>query len=118
MSHMPFSIDTPVNWSFHQTLAVLLAISGAAQAADTSALPPEVKSYIEDRELCEHFRQEPFEGSTPEQVERREFLQESVEIHCAGTDRRLAALKKRYVGNRAVLSRLESYEIASEGPCQ
>ena len=103
-----------------KTLVVLLAISGVAQAADTSALPPEVKSYIEDRELCEHFRQEPFEGSTPEpeQVERREFLQESVEIHCAGTDRRLAALKKRYIGNRAVLSRLENYEIASEEPCQ
>ena len=99
-------------------LAVLLAISGAAQASDTAALPPEVKSYIEDRELCEHFRQEPFEGTSPEQIERRRFLQESVEIHCAGTDRRLAALKQRYIGNRAVLSRLESYESASEGPCQ
>ena len=101
-----------------KTLAVLLAVSGAALASDTTALPPEVKSYIEDRELCEHFRQEPSEGNSPEQIERRRFLQESVDIHCAGTDRRLAALKQRYAGNRAVLSRLESYEIASEGPCQ
>jgi hypothetical protein len=100
-----------------KTLVVLLAISGAAQAADTSALPPEVKSHIEDRELCEHFRQKPFEGSTPEQVERREFLQESVEIHCAGTDRRLAALKKRYIGNRAVLSRLDGCPDWLETDC-
>ena len=76
-------------------------MSGAAQAANTPALPPEVKSYIEDRGLCEHFRQEPFEGSTPEPVERRQFLRENVEIPCAGTDRRLVALKKRYIGNRA-----------------
>lgn len=31
-----------------KTLVVVLVIFGAAQAADTSALPPEVKSYIED----------------------------------------------------------------------
>jgi len=97
---------------------ILLAFSGAVVAEDNSALPPEVASYIEERELCEHFRQEPFEGNAPEQIKRREFLQESIELHCAGTDRRLAALKKRYIGNRAALSRLEQYEIVSEGPCQ
>ena len=101
-----------------KTLWLFLASSSAALAAGPSALPPEVASYIEDRKLCEHFRQEPFEGSTPEQIKRREFLQESIEIHCAGTDRQLAALKKRYIGNSAVLSRLKQYEIASEGPCQ
>ena len=100
-----------------KTLAMLLAISGAAQAGTASPVPPEVRSYIEDRDLCEHFRQEPFEGNTPEQVERRRFLQESIEIHCAGTDRRLAALRKRYSHNRAAMSRLENYEVASEGGC-
>lgn len=96
---------------------LLVFFSGAVQAADGSALPPEVRSYIEERELCEHFRQEPFEGNAPEQVERRAFLQASVEIHCAGTDRRLFALRKRYAGTRSVLSRLEKYEIDSEVPC-
>jgi len=97
---------------------MLLVLSGASVAGDNFALPPEVASYIEDRDLCEHFAQEPFEGKSPEQIERREFLQQSIEIHCAGTDRRLAALKRRYIGNRAVLSRLEGYEIASEGSCK
>lgn len=98
-----------------KALALLLAISGAAQAGEASPLPPEVRSYIEDRELCEHFRQEPFEGNTPGQVARRQFLRESIEIHCAGTDRRLAALKQRYAHDRAVMTRLENYEVASEG---
>ena len=101
-----------------KALALLLAISGAAQAGGTSPLPPEVSSYIDDRELCEHFRQEPFEGDSPEQVARRQFLRDSIEIHCAGTDRRLAALRKRYTLDHAVMSRLEHYEVASEGPCQ
>ena len=96
--------------------AALLAITGAVHAADAPALPPEVVTYIEDREMCEHFRQEPAEGRSPEQVERRKFVQESIEIHCAGTDRRLAALKARYVGDQEVLRRLAAYERDSEGP--
>ena len=101
-----------------KTFLVLLVFSSAAVASGSSTLPPEVESYIADRELCEHFRQEPADGGTPEQDKRREFVRESIEIYCAGTDRRLAALKRRYVSNSAVLSRLDNYEIASEGPCQ
>lgn len=101
-----------------RTFLVLLSISGAAGASAGSTLPPEVESYVADRELCEHFRQEPTDGSTPEQQLRRDFVRESIEIHCAGTDRRLAALKRRYVGDSAVMSQLERYESASEGPSQ
>ena len=101
-----------------KTFLALLAFSSAAVASGSSTLPPEVESYIADRGLCEHFRQEPADGGTPEQNQRRGFVRESVEIYCAGTDRRLAALKKRYGGNSAVLSRLDQYEIASEAPCQ
>lgn len=99
-------------------ILALLTFSGAVMAAGNATLPPEVEAYIKERELCEHFRQEPFEGNTPEQIKRREFLQESIELHCAGTDRRLAALKKRYIGNRAVRLRLEQYEIETEPPCR
>jgi len=102
-----------------RTILALLAFSSAtAMASGGSTLPPDIASYIADRELCEHFRQEPADGGTPELDERREFVRESIEIYCPGTDRRLAALKKRYAGNAAVMSRLVKYEIASEGPCQ
>lgn len=101
-----------------RTFFVLLALSSAAVASGTPALPPEIQSYIEERELCEHFREEPADGGTPEQNERREFVRESIEIYCSGTDRRLAALKKRHAGNPAVQSRLEKYEPTVEASCK
>ena len=79
-------------------------------------LPQEVEAFIVDRDACDHFRGEPTEGDSPEQVERRDFVNESLEIYCAGTDRRLAALKKRYSDNPAVLSALGKYEPDIEGP--
>jgi hypothetical protein len=65
--------------------------------------------------VCEHFREEPIEGDLPEQMARREFVQQSLDIHCAGTDRRLAALKTRYAANIAVMSVLGGYEQGIEG---
>ena len=55
-----------------------------------------------DRDACDHFRGEPVEGDTPDQLDRRAFVLESIEIYCAGTDRRLAALQKRYAEDVAV----------------
>lgn len=93
-------------------LALLLAFSNAPMAA----LPPEVVSFVVERDACEHFRGEPTEGESAEQVERRKFVQESLEIYCAGTDRRLAALRKRYAGDASVMSALRDYEETIEGP--
>jgi hypothetical protein len=93
-------------------ILLLLALS----TTPTVALPPEVAAFVADRDVCEHFRGEPIEGDFPEQIARRAFVQESLEIHCAGTDRRLAALKKRYAGNAAVMSALGGYEQGIEGP--
>ena len=93
-------------------LVLLLALS----ATPTASLPREVVAFVSDRDVCEHFRGEPIEGDSPEQKARRTFVQESVEIYCAGTDRRLAALKKRFGGNAAVMSALGGYEQAIEGP--
>ena len=92
-------------------LLLLLALS-SSPAID---LPQEVRSFVTDRDACEHFRGEPTEGDSSEQVARRVFVQESLEIYCAGTDRRLAALKKRYADNLEVMSALGKYEPAIEG---
>jgi hypothetical protein len=88
----------------------------ALSTAPNVALPPEVATFVADRDVCEHFRGEPIEGDLPEQIARRAFVQESLEIYCAGTDRRLAALKTRYAANIAVMSALGGYEQAIEGP--
>lgn len=98
----------------HFFIIIGLAISVAASAGDDS-LPPEVAAFTKDRDVCDHFRGEPFEGNSPEQIERREFIFESLEIYCPGSDRRLAALKKRYKINAEVMKRLNDYEEKIEG---
>lgn len=86
-----------------------MVIATVAHATDRP-LPPEVEAFIHDRDLCDHFRGEPSEGNSPEQIKRREFIVESLEIYCPGTDRRLAALKKRYKDDVRVVERLNKYE--------
>src|SRR5574342_494457 len=98
------------------SMALLISALAAPVFAGTVALPPEVQSFVSDRDTCDHFRGEPVEGTSPEQIRRREFVAESLEIFCAGTDRRLAALKKRYKNNSEVIRRLSHYEENIEGP--
>jgi hypothetical protein len=95
-------------------VALWLGLGAAAHAAD-GRLPPEVEAFVRDRELCDHFRAEPFEGDSPAQIERRAFVFESLEIYCPGTDRRLAALKRRYRDNPEIMRRLGQYEERAEG---
>ena len=94
-------------------LLLLFVCSVSAQEKDVS-LPPEVKEFIHERDLCDHFRGEPFEGDSPEQIRRREFIFESMEIYCAGTDRRLAALKRRYRDDAESMDLLNRYEETIE----
>jgi hypothetical protein len=41
---------------------------------------------------------------------RREYLVDSMDIYCSGSDRRLAALKKRYKDNRDVMHILNQFD--------
>ena len=97
-------------------LFVLLAIaSSPAPITDESRLTQDVDAFVIERQACDHFREEPTEGSSPDQIERREFVRDSFDIYCAGTDRRLAALKHRFKDNPAVMARLSGYETSVEG---
>ena len=97
-------------------LFVLLAIaSSPAPLPDDSSLTQDVDAFVIEREACDHFREEPTEGSSPDQIERRDFIQDSFDIYCAGTDRRLAALKHRFKNNPAVIAQLSGYETSVEG---
>ncbi len=88
---------------------IIVALGYPVLAADEE-IPSEVKRFVADRNLCDYFRGEPLEGNSPEQTQRRDFLAESMEIYCAGTDRRLTALKKRHKGNKLVIKLLNKYE--------
>ncbi|HZW19963.1 hypothetical protein [Noviherbaspirillum sp.] len=82
----------------------------AVAEAGPKPLPKEVKEFIAERNTCDHFRCEPYEGDSPEQIERRTFIIDSLDIFCSGTDRRLAALKRRYKNNRSVIQELNKFE--------
>ena len=88
---------------------ILCAITSVA-VAESKSLPEEVRSYTVERDICDHFRGEPIEGNSPEQIERRKFVADSLVIYCSGTDRRLAALKRRYKDDRAARGKLNEYE--------
>ena len=103
----------PVKLFRYILLLPLFACSVAVQEKDTP-LPPEVSDFIHERELCDHFRDEPFEGDSPEQIKRREFIFQSIDIYCAGTDRRLAALKSRYKDDVESIALLNRYKETIE----
>lgn len=88
---------------------VFFGIVTSANAGEIS-FPSEVRDFILERELCDHFRGEPHEGNHPEQIKRREFIYESLEKYCNGTDSRLAALKKKYKNSRGIMQHLGKYE--------
>ena len=95
-------------------MALILALATSSHA-DNMPLPVEAAAFITDRDVCDHFREEPYENNGKEQIERREFVFQSLEIFCPGTDRRLAALKKRYKNDSNVLRLLNKYEEKIEG---
>jgi wobble nucleotide-excising tRNase len=99
-----------------KALAILILCGTASVAvAQSRTLPKEVKRFIAERNICDHFRGEPAEGNSPEQIERREFVIDSLDIYCSGTDKRLAALKRRHKNNRAAMDKLNQYEEKIEG---
>jgi hypothetical protein len=91
-------------------LFLILIARLALASAEGAPIPEEITSFIKEREICEHFRGEPTEVSGPDQVQRQNFIIDSWDTYCAGTDRRLAALKRRYSGNPTVLKMLNKYE--------
>jgi len=87
----------------------------AATAFASGPLPPDVERFIERREVCEHFRGEPWpEGRTREDEERRSLIARELKKHCAGSDAQLGALRHKYHDEKTVIRKLERYEDAIE----
>jgi hypothetical protein len=89
-------------------LSCLLLGGNIALAA---ALPADVETFIKNRDICDHFRGEPWDdGNDPETKARREFIFRQLEQHCTGTDQRLARLRQKYRDDQPIIQRLSSYE--------
>lgn len=84
-------------------LAALLACASVpvhANALDT---------FIAKRTQCDHFR-----GEEAYDTARGRFLARQLRRYCRGTDRELAALRRRYAHRPAVLRRLAQFETRVE----
>lgn len=74
-------------------------------AAGANGLPADVQKFIERREGCEHWAGEPdFDA------ERRKQIEEAVAELCPGIDKQLAALRKSYAKDPAVIAALKDFE--------
>jgi len=82
------------------TLGLNIAI-----ADEPPKLPPDVSTFVEKRDLCDHFR-----GEDPYDEERRVFLEENMIKFCTGTDAELAELKQKYHHNPSIMDVLNRYE--------
>ncbi len=87
----------------------LIAVSTVSGAREPP-IPGDVANFIQRRDVCDHFRGEPYEGDP----ERRRFVEQQSNRYCTGTDRELAALRRKYSANPAVLDRLSGYETCIE----
>ena len=75
----------------------------------TVALPADVVSFRAKRDECDHFR-----GEEPADEARADFLEKALARTCTGTDAALAALKKRYADQPAVMAVLSNYDEGIE----
>lgn len=87
------------------SLLVSFTISGS-YAEET--YPQDVSSFIEKRELCDHFRGE---ISGEPDVDNERNLNELLDQYCKGTDQVLKTLKLKYVDNKSVLEKLNTFEL-------
>lgn len=81
------------------------------ETVPAAPFPDEVTAFMVDRDGCDHFR-----GEEPYDEERRAYLDQSIAELCTGTDATLAALRRRYATDAAVIAALKGYEDRIEAP--
>lgn len=91
--------------------AAALLLGALAGCASTPA-PVDLKTYLERREMCDHMRGE---FPDPPDPERMREIVEQVDRFCPGSDAQLAALKRRYRDDPAVMATLDALEPTIEG---
>ena len=89
----------------------------ADDAFNRCALPADVRSFIDDSELCEHFRSEPWpEGNSDVDHARRSELVEGVRTTCAGLSARRRALSLLHHDDAASSKALAAIDLDDAAP--
>lgn len=84
--------------------AVTLALS---PAPIDEKIPADVLQFIQSRDSCDHFRSE---IPAPEEIERMMEVVAEIQKFCAGTDKELASLKRKYGATPHALDSLLTYD--------
>ena len=87
--------------------------AATSASAAVAALPPAIAAFQKQRDACDHFRSE-----APYDKQRAAFLKAQLAKTCKGSDRALAALRKRFAHHPDALAALKDYEgqIESQRP--
>lgn len=74
--------------------------------------PDNVQKYIENRQLCDHFRGEypESEGWGEAYQKRFEEVNKAINKNCQGTDQALMELKQQYKTNQVIMNKLNEFE--------
>ncbi|PHV11330.1 hypothetical protein [Chitinimonas sp. BJB300] len=92
---------------------VILAIANMAFASGEVSIPKDVERFIKKREGCDHFRGEVADTNDKK---RQKDIQSNIKKLCAGTDRQLNTLLKKYKGKAFIIERLSEFEPDIEAP--
>lgn len=77
----------------------------ALNVGHSKDMPPDVSAFIEERQICDHFR-----GEGSDDPERQAEIDASLDRYCTGTDARLAGLRAKYRDDVAILADLDEFE--------
>src|SRR3546814_16281981 len=92
----------------HAAIIVLLFVV-ACSGSTERLLPADAQAFVEQRNLCDHFR-----GEAPYDEQRQQFLEQNIAALCTGSDARLAALRHKYLDHEAVQAVLLQYAVDIE----
>ena len=92
-------------------IALALLVCRPLPAAVAKEHPIDLRTFLERREECDHWRGE----ASPDKARQRD-IDRAVCRTCAGTDAQLARLKKKYRNNDAVMDLLDELEDRIELP--
>lgn len=96
-----------LNKQYRTIFLALLLVSASACAH--FALPADVRSFVEARDVCDHLRGE-IPDPDPENMEGLDLAIDEANQACAGTDIALKGLKIRYKANAGIIRVLARYE--------
>lgn len=89
-------------------LALCLSLCSAAACFATESLPPDVSSFINNAEECQHFAGE---WDSDLSDERKKEVETAIEQTCGKAKEEKETLQRKYKGNQQIEERLADYEL-------